>query len=47
MYKQEVNGLRSALESHFSRVINSIEAGLPEIQEAEDKIEEDDVFCSA
>ena len=46
-YKQEVNSLRSTLESHFSKVINSIEAGLPEVQEEEGKIEEDDVFGSA
>lgn len=35
-YKQEVNNLRSTLEGHFSRVINQIEAGLPEVKELND-----------
>lgn len=45
-YKEEVNNLRSTLEGHFSKVINQIEAGLPEIREAEN-VQEDDVFNSA
>jgi hypothetical protein len=32
-YKQEVNGLKSVVETHFSKVINQIEAGLPEIMD--------------
>ena len=32
-YKQDVNGLKSVVETHFSKVINQIEAGLPEIMD--------------
>jgi len=45
-YKQDVNTLRSTLEGHFSRVINQIEAGLPDVKE-EEGIKEDDVFSSS
>lgn len=45
-YKQDVNTLRSTLEGHFSRVINQIEAGLPEVKD-EGGVPEDDVFSNA
>ena len=46
-YKQNINGLKDALEKHFTKVINEIEAGLPSVQVEETKEgedEEDDVF---
>jgi len=47
-YKQDVNNLRSAVETHFSKVINQIEAGLPDIQDDDDKIGgEQDIFHKA
>lgn len=41
-YKQEVNTLRDAVERHFSKVINQIEAGLPDVPD--DENDEDDVM---
>lgn len=48
-YKQDVNTLRDAVERHFSKVINQIEAGLPEVhdEESSDNQEEIDRFNSA
>ena len=34
-YKQDVNTLRDAVERHFSKVINQIEAGLPDVEDEE------------
>lgn len=47
-YKQDVNSLRETVEHHFSKVINQIEAGLPDIKDDEEcKGEDDDVFGGA
>ncbi len=35
-YKQNVISLKDSVEKHFSRVINQIEAGLPEIEDEAD-----------
>lgn len=40
-YKQDVNSLRDAVERHFSKVINQIEAGLPDVTDEEEKTEDD------
>jgi len=36
-YKQEVNNMRDTVERHFSKTINQIEAGLPEVADEESK----------
>jgi len=47
-YKQDVNNLRSTVETHFSKVINQIEAGLPDIQDEDDKLDKEmDIFDKA
>lgn len=37
-YKQDVNSLKTAVETHFSKVINQIEAGLPDIQDEDERL---------
>ena len=34
-FKTEINGMKSALETHFTRIIASLEAGLPGVEEVE------------
>ena len=47
-YKEIVNSLKDSVEQHFSKVINQIEAGLPEVADEESKEgDEDDVFVGA
>lgn len=48
-YKQDVNDLKSVVETHFSKVINQIEAGLPDIKDDIDDntITEADRFSKA
>lgn len=41
-YKQDVNGLRESVERFFSKIINQIEAGLPEVPDEESKENGDD-----
>jgi hypothetical protein len=43
-YKQDVNTLRDAVERHFSKVINQIEAGLPEVANEEKNDEDVDMM---
>ena len=38
-----MNTLREAVERHFSKVINQIEAGLPEVEQDEDNCEDVDM----
>lgn len=34
-YKQDVNTLKYAVDTHFTRIISQIEAGLPDVKEDE------------
>ena len=36
-----MNSLRDAVERHFSKVINQIEAGLPDVPDEEEKVDDD------
>ena len=46
-YKQDVNTLRDAVERHFSKVINQIEAGLPEVVNDDKNMEDIDMIEAA
>jgi hypothetical protein len=45
-FKTEINGLKHALETHFSRIIATLEAGLPGVEEVEG-VAELDTFSGA